>query len=133
MEVLKFVVFKITIKYEMSNVFSIFIISPFFGDNHWCQLLSFQVFFYKGCFTGGMVHLGSHYQDYVWVTREEMKDYLQPDYYKTVKRFVRWTTWNCNCVIYYIHGWETPAYTPHPWGETCFPCQRRDGSLKYRL
>ncbi|KAK3755028.1 hypothetical protein QZH41_011066 [Actinostola sp. cb2023] len=48
-----------------------------------------KVFFYKACFVGGTVHLGAEYQDYVWVTRDEMKDFLKPDYYKNVSRFVR--------------------------------------------
>lgn len=53
----------------------------------------FQVFFYKACFLGGTINLGTEYQDYAWVTREEMKDFVNPEYYKTVSRFVRWVNY----------------------------------------
>ncbi|XP_031552295.1 39S ribosomal protein L46, mitochondrial-like [Actinia tenebrosa] len=48
-----------------------------------------KVFFYKACFLGGTINLGTEYQNYAWVTREEMKDFVKPEYYKTVSRFVR--------------------------------------------
>jgi hypothetical protein len=38
---------------------------------------------------GGTINLGTEYQDYVWVTRDEMKDFLKPEYYNIASRFVR--------------------------------------------
>ncbi|KXJ20025.1 39S ribosomal protein L46, mitochondrial [Exaiptasia diaphana] len=48
-----------------------------------------RVFFYKACYVGGSIHLSEEYEDYVWVTRDEIKDFLKPDYCNTVLRFVR--------------------------------------------
>ena len=51
-----------------------------------CRL--FQVFFYKVNYLTGRVSLSEDYCDHVWVTKEEMEDLVDPEYYKSLKRFL---------------------------------------------
>ena len=50
--------------------------------------LSFQVFFYKAQLQSGEVSALNDAKDFVWVTRNEMKDYVDRKYMKKVKDFV---------------------------------------------
>ena len=44
-----------------------------------------QVFFLKAQYRGGEVHLDQReLQDYVWVTKDELKGYVSEDYYSAV-------------------------------------------------
>ena len=48
-------------------------------------LLTVQVFFLKAMYRGGEVEVDNkELVDHVWVTKEEMRDYVSPDYYTTL-------------------------------------------------
>ena len=48
-------------------------------------LLTVQVFFLKAMYRGGEIEVDNkELVDHVWVTKEEMKDYVSPDYYTTL-------------------------------------------------
>ncbi|XP_044172190.1 39S ribosomal protein L46, mitochondrial-like [Acropora millepora] len=47
-----------------------------------------KVFFYKVNYLTGCVSLSEDYCDHVWVTKEEMEDLVDPEYYKSLKRFL---------------------------------------------
>ena len=63
-------------------------IIPSFERSFACRL--FQVFFYKVNYLTGCVSLSEDYCDHVWVTKEEMEDLVDPEYYKSLKRFLSW-------------------------------------------
>ena len=52
------------------------------------SVLFFQVFFHKVNYLIGCVRLSEDYCDHVWVTKEEMEDLVEPEYYKTLKSFL---------------------------------------------
>ncbi len=41
----------------------------------------YQVFFFKANYTGGDIELNKEVIDYVWATKDEMKDYISTDLY----------------------------------------------------
>ena len=44
-----------------------------------------QVFFLKAMYRGGVVEVDNEeLVDYVWVTKEELKDYVSPEYYSSL-------------------------------------------------
>ncbi|XP_001634629.2 39S ribosomal protein L46, mitochondrial [Nematostella vectensis] len=47
-----------------------------------------KVFFYKVHFLGGSLNLGETYTDFAWLTRDEIQEYLVPEYYRLVRRFL---------------------------------------------
>ena len=47
----------------------------------------FYVFLHKVNYLTGCVSLNEDYCDHVWVTKEEMEDLVEPEYYKTLNRF----------------------------------------------
>lgn len=47
-----------------------------------------KIFFFRAEHSTGDVTLGDHISDYKWLTVEEMKDYLTPEYYKKCKMFM---------------------------------------------
>lgn len=47
-----------------------------------------KVFFYKVNYATGYVRLSEDYSDHIWVTKEEMEDFVDPEYYKTLRRFL---------------------------------------------
>jgi len=46
------------------------------------------VFFYKVNYVTGCVRLHEDYFDHVWVTIDEMRDFVDAEYFKTLKRFL---------------------------------------------
>ena len=59
-------------------------------SEYFLHLSLFQVFFFKAQYKTGDIELSGEYSDHVWVTKEEMETYVDPDFYKVVKRFVYW-------------------------------------------
>ena len=59
-------------------------------SEYFLHLSLFQVFFFKAQYKTGDIELSGEYIDHVWVTKEEMETYVDPDFYKVVKRFVYW-------------------------------------------
>jgi len=47
-----------------------------------------KVFFYKVNYVTGCVRLHEDYFDHVWVTVDEMRDFVDAEYFKTLKRFL---------------------------------------------
>ena len=46
----------------------------------------FQVFFLKACYLSGVLQLDKQeVVDHMWVTKEEMSDYVSQDYYQAVQ------------------------------------------------
>ena len=56
------------------------------------------MFFYKVNYVAGCVRLSEEYSDHIWVTTEELRDFVDPEYYKTLKRFLFWLTDYVHCV-----------------------------------
>jgi len=42
------------------------------------------VFFFKAQWTGGEVQISEELDDYAWVTKDEMKQFVTPEFYKAV-------------------------------------------------
>lgn len=47
------------------------------------------MFFFKAFYASGQVEVNrEELEDYAWVTKEELKDYLSPEYYSAVLKFL---------------------------------------------
>lgn len=45
-----------------------------------------QVFFFKAQWKGGKVNINANkLEDYAWVTKEEMKEFVSKDFYKAIE------------------------------------------------
>ena len=73
----------------MHRVYSMNISCSWLSE-YFLHLSLFQVFFFKAQYKTGDIELSGEYSDHVWVTKEEMETYVDPDFYKVVKRFVYW-------------------------------------------
>ncbi len=73
----------------------------------------YQVFFLKAQYRGGVVSVDEEeVVDYAWVTREEMKDYVPPDYYTAIApTLLDWPTltdlYTLISRVYSLHGLAT--------------------------
>ena len=47
------------------------------------------MFFFKAYYESGLVEVNNEeLDDFAWVTKEEMKEYVSSDYYRTVAKFL---------------------------------------------
>lgn len=51
-------------------------------------LFLFQIFFFKAYWLNGEIQKGADVEDFLWLTKDELSEYLKSDYYKTVKDFI---------------------------------------------
>ncbi|XP_064607099.1 large ribosomal subunit protein mL46-like [Liolophura sinensis] len=50
--------------------------------------LGVKLFFFKAYWLNGEIQKGADVEDYLWLTKDELLQYLKSDYYKTIKDFI---------------------------------------------